>query len=954
MKTKLYLILLFCLFTHVVQANWQRSVANYTRHEYKAANQNWMVEQHPNGWMYFANNKGILEFDGVEWNTYTIHNAKTRAVRMGNDGRMYVGGLGQFGYFVPNPLGGLDYTCLSDSIDKRIVGNIWNIHVTDDRVYFQSDRLVFYLEQNILKQVKYNGEIMCSGIIYNKFYIAADEGLSILSGDRFLPVPFTRQATRSKVVGLLPYEGKVLIVSSRHGLYTYDGKELTYYTTAADSFLSSNQLFCSAMKDSLLALGSVQDGVLLLNTQYNTVEKVSIDNGLQNKTVLSLAFDRSRNLWLGLDNGIDCIHLDSPLYFLFSRKSAIGSGYAACYFRNKLYLGTNQGLYVSDGELAPDRDLTVSRVPGTEGQVWSLAEHDNTLFCGGGNSLMAIDASGSVYPLEGVRGIWGIHAFHTRNDVLLGGSYHGLYILIKENGRWKVSHRIEGAGYSSKTMYVEEMSDAIWVANKESGLFRLTLSDDLKKVAQIKCMNSDNLPAGDNVYVSKINNEIVVSSRQGLFRYNQTKDCLEEHTQLEQQLDGKAPYTYLIQDTQSNIWYVTDGRMKLLRYDAQNKVFFKNAGESYLKDFLIEDFEHIFVYDNRQAVIGTEEGFCLLQYWRRGLSKMPLNLQVRKVYLTGKKDVLVYGRSFTYDTEPLQVSYSDNSLRLQCSVNNFDKQAPAMYSFCLSGDGEAVWSEYGMSNMKEYTDLKEGKYTFRVRALTDKYKEPVETSFQFEILPPWYRTWWAYSIYALLIGSCLYLLYFRISRHQKQLIRQKNQELVKQKQEFKKESELKDQEINTLREENLQSELRHKSEELIQSTLNIVRKNEILEVIKKEAVGINNAIKEENMVAIRRKTLRLISQIDTNIEHDDDLKAFQGTFDSIHHDFFRRLDEQFPELTSKEKMLCAYIKMNLMSKEIAPLVNLSLRGVEISRYRLRKKLRLEEKDNLTEFLQHFN
>lgn len=124
--------------------------------------------------------------------------------------------------------------------------------------------------------------------------------------------------------------------------------------------------------------------------------------------------------------------------------------------------------------------------------------------------------------------------------------------------------------------------------------------------------------------------------------------------------------------------------------------------------------------------------------------------------------------------------------------------------------------------------------------------------------------------------------------------------------------------------------------------------------IKKEVLGISHSISEENLVMLRRKTLRLLGQIETNIEHDNDLQAFQSTFDSVHHDFFKRLEEAYPDLNNKDKLLCAYIKMNLLSKEIAPLMNISLRGVEISRYRLRKKLNLSEGENLVEFLQKFS
>ena len=196
-----------------------------------------------------------------------------------------------------------------------------------------------------------------------------------------------------------------------------------------------------------------------------------------------------------------------------------------------------------------------------------------------------------------------------------------------------------------------------------------------------------------------------------------------------------------------------------------------------------------------------------------------------------------------------------------------------------------------------------------------------------------------------------YYLYRYSSRKQKAIILKQQQEIERQEQEFEKENRLKDQQIVSLEEENLQAELKHKTQELVRTTLNIVRKNEILQDIKKEALSISKAIKEENLVNIRRSTLRLITNIDNNLEHDDDIQIFENAFDSVHHDFFKCLDHRFPNLNKKEKMMCAYIKMDLMSKEIAPLLNISLRGVEIARYRLRKKLGLEEGANLAEFLQ---
>ena len=166
------------------------------------------------------------------------------------------------------------------------------------------------------------------------------------------------------------------------------------------------------------------------------------------------------------------------------------------------------------------------------------------------------------------------------------------------------------------------------------------------------------------------------------------------------------------------------------------------------------------------------------------------------------------------------------------------------------------------------------------------------------------------------------------------------------------------EQIANLREEKLEIELRARQQELVQSRMNVVRKNEMLLDIKKTAVSLNNALpsgaeikKSELLTTIKRRVTRLIGQIDTNIEHDDDLEAFKDSFDTVHHLFLKTLDERYPTLTHKEKMLCAYIRMNMLSKEIAPLLNISTRGVEISRYRIRQKLGLDQKDSLTKFLQ---
>ena len=946
----IFLSLFLVMHTASVHADWQRSITNYSRHSYKAASQNWMIKQHRNGWMYFANNKGLLEFDGTHWDTYPIYNAKMRALES-SDKRIYAGGLQQFGYFEPNELGKLTYVCLSDSINKQTIGNIWQISATESSVCFQSDNRIFLYENDRIIQIPCN-DIVYSTLINGHFYIATTHGIYILNGHTLTELPHTNQVvinfSEKRIVGMFMYKGQPLIVNRQGELLYYEAESWKrVYQTELKEVLQNSQLFCSALCDHILALGTIQNGVILLNLETGMTEHISTDNGLQNKTILSLTFDRDRNLWLGLDNGIDCIHLHSPL---LHSGPALGSGYTSCLYQGKLYLGTNQGVFISDYPIVPNKQHHIKAIPQIIGQIYSMTVYDNQLFCAGSNELMVIDGT-QIYQVPSIRGVWWIKSLPS-TDKLLAATYTGLYLLKKENGKWTICQKVKGGSYSSKTLYIEPMTGVLWTANKEGGLHRILLSADNDSIIRTRCYNSPQLPTGNNVHVATVNGEIVIASRNGLFKYNPLKDELERHHELEQLLDGNMAYTYIKQDSLRNIWYVTDGILKLLRYNTHKGCFYRNKNEELLRDYLIEDFEHVNVLANGDAFIGTEEGFSLFHFHEKPQFRHMPDLQVRYLYLTGIRDSLIYGQSYLPNHKRIQIPYTNNSIRIEYSSDSYDKSLTFLYSCRLEGPIHTDWSQPSENMMKEYTMLPKGTYTFYVRTSIDNEKS-VMASCSFEILPPWYQTWW-FMLACLLLGlSLMYYFYHAIQTRQKQALMMKELELYRQKQEFQKEGTLKDQRINSLKEENLQAELRHKSEELISKTLNVVRKNEILQDIRKEVLNISHSIKEENLVAIRRKTLRLINQIDTNIEHDDDLQAFQSSFDSVHHGFFRRLEEQYPELTHRDKLLCAYIKMNLLSKEIAPLMNISLRGVEISRYRLRKKLNLSEGENLVEFLQQF-
>lgn len=918
------------------QAFWQWALTNYTRGDYHAANQNWMIDQDAEGRMFFANNKGMLVYDGVYWDTYALRQGvKMRSVKVvGN--RVYAGGLGEFGYFVPKLTGEFQYVSLSKHFARKKVTNIWHIARLGNRIVFQGDRSLFVYDGHKVRKLAHRDGFNYCEAVGNTLYVSTRQGPARLTRKGVEPLPGCVLPAGSEVVAMQGYEGGLLIVTAHHGLFRYAYGKAEPLLTGAEPLLRSSRVTCAAVSAHFIALGTSSEGAVVISRSSGKVTRLAWAQGLQNTSLLALRFDGENNLWLGLDNGIASVELHSPLTFLNTGASPVGGGSASCVYGGQLYLATHQGVYRSEVPAGSVQETSVSLLPGSEGAALSLDVYDGKLFVGGRNYFLLVDGNRiTSFPL---RGVWGVRAVPQCPGVLVAGTFWGLYRLEKQGAAWVPTGLVKGLSLSAKTLFAERNRRVLWVANKEMGLYRVGLSVDARKATFVQCVNSKEVPKGTNVCVAQINNNVVVASRHGLFTYNEEEGRLVRFHALEKRLGVHTGYTYLRQDGLRNVWFVSGG-MLFFNADFADEAITEGRSGSlqesrtygpFLSDCLMEDFENVTTVDGAHAVIGTEEGFAMLHTGNRLANRDRVSLHIRRVYLTNGADSLLplHGKH----GKPVEVDYANNSLRIHFGATNYNRSRTVLYSFCLEGDGKTEWSPYTTTTTKEYTNLPEGDYVFRVRIMRNHAREPLTASFAFTVLPPWYRTWWAYTLYVMAAAAIALMLWWRHKRGQELLLERKNLELLKQEEAFKRERALKNE------------------YELVQSRMNVVRKNEMLEAIKKTAMSVNMSIDDNNLPSVKRRIMRLISQIDTNMEHDADIEAFQGSFDAVHHDFFAKLSQCFPELTHKDKMLCAYIKMNLLSKEIAPLLNISVRGVEIARYRLRKKLGLDEKDSLTAFL----
>jgi DNA-binding CsgD family transcriptional regulator len=271
------------------------------------------------------------------------------------------------------------------------------------------------------------------------------------------------------------------------------------------------------------------------------------------------------------------------------------------------------------------------------------------------------------------------------------------------------------------------------------------------------------------------------------------------------------------------------------------------------------------------------------------------------------------------------------------------------YSYFLRGF-DKDWSEWSKKTEKEYTNLPAGTYNFEIKAKSNLGNESMIESFSFSVLPPWYKTNWAYFTYALLFVILVFGLY---QWQRKIFMNQQRRHEVEQKRLqylHQLEMEKSDKEIVKLKNEKLQAEIDHKNKELASAAMHLVQKGDLLADIREELAHLKKGNNGNGSADEFKKIQRILNEENTI---DKDWEQFASHFDTVHSDFLRILKMHFPTLSAHELKLCAYLRMNLSSKEIAQLESISVRGVEISRYRLRKKLGIHTEVNLFDYLMNF-
>ncbi len=934
-------------------------VMNYSKQSYSAGLQNWDIKQDKNGIIYIANNEGLLSFDGRYWNLYPLPNKTiVRSVEIGADNKIYVGGQDELGYFAPAKNGLLQYHSLTQFIpvkDKSF-GDVWDIIAFHKNIFFRSTNKIFKFTNEAIgtyhaaSEWTYLG--ICNGHLYAHDY---KSGLMSFETEAWKPLPLKSEIPlNDPVTAILPIQKDSALISTlKHGLFILSKTGISKLQSVNNQLFGNERIYAATrINAEWIALATSNSGVYITDLKGNIIQSFSRREGLQNNNVLSIFLDRQSNLWLGLDNGIDLIAYNSAIKQI-NPFLQDGSGYAAIIHDDHLFIGTSNGLY--SVLLKQMKDISFSKgnflkVNNTKGQIWGLAEINNQLLLGNHEGASVIKGN-TAQSISSNPGFWNFLPLSGTfpSSQIVSGNYKGLIFFdFDKKGRFIPSPGGSGFQESSRFVAIDKY-DHIWVSHPYHGVYKIVKNRN-KPDLTYTYTDKNGLPSALNNHVYKIKNEVVVATEKGIFSYNQQKDRFEPSSYYKKLL-GAQSIRYLKEDQSGNIWFIHEKTVGVVDLSG------KKPAIIYLPELnnkMLSGFEFIYPVNENNIFLGGEKGFFHINYEKYKQTLPGLQVQIRTVRIINKTDSLLFGGYFKDVNEKQfqgahqipKVSNGFKTIRFEFSSSLFGYQLNPEYSYRLKGFDEN-WSGWTKRTEKEYTNLPPKNYILEVKVRNNLGKESAITPYAFKILPPWYQTIWANILYMLFFSSVLFYLY-KWTRKKFQLQQAKHEEEQK-KLLYIHELELSktESELVALRNEKLEAEINLKNSELASSAMHLVKKGELLSKSKGELAHVMKGLDNPQTIAELKKMIKILSEDDNMAK---EWEGFAKHFDKVHSDFLAELKDKHPAITPNELKLCAYLRMNLSTKEIAQLLNITVRGVEISRYRLRKKLQIPSETSLFNYL----
>ncbi len=911
MIKKIYLFI--CLVVAFYTVNSQELlpfVENYNKSNFEGDNQIWNVVQGNDKAMYFANNHYLLRYDGVKWEKYTLPNKTIIRSVFVEENKIYSGSYKEFGYWYRKGAK-MYYVSISNKnnvFKENESDEIWKIFKLNNKIYFQSFNKIFVYDGKKILKRKLPFLISYSFIIKNQIFLATvQNGVYKMTDSNFEKLDGLSALENNVIHSIEMYDNKIYFFTKKNGVYIQENGVLSSWKNPLNETLKiANINVAQFIKNNKLIIGTGSKGVFIFDMQTGLYKNINRNNVLMNNSVLSLTQDDEDNLWLGLDNGMAHIEVNSPISIFYDKSGILGSVYSVANTSGGYLMASNHGIFQYT-----NKQLTL--LNNTQGQAWNITKID-TKYVIGHNEGTFVFQNGLFEKSNSVSGGWNLVKSNVGN-YYLQATYSGVSIYRNVNN---LNDRIVIDSLLNPIKYVAQNNkNEIWAADNYRGLYKIVLNDYFKTIRVDNITQNSKIKNDFGVKIFEFRNEILFLIDNSWYTFNSITNQLEPNTIFNLNFKNVSD---IVGIDQNHFMIIQDGL--LYHVDVKGNDFIKHSiQEKYYKGKLINDNLKIFK-DKNNYLLNLDDGFISLELNYRAKQKTTIKIEA-----------FSNGRLVDNDSK---IKYN-SELKLFVITGIYGANHPYLYyktetsnKFIPIKSGMIVLNNLESGNHQVSIFSHDGSNYFKIK------------EFEFRVTKPWYFSFWMVALYFIVVGTILYVYYkWNLMRYSQKLAL-REEELKHQKKileiELKAENELNIQEYEK---HILELEVQSKSSEVAGKSLSIAKQSEMIENIQTilDTETDFNKLKSEIKKAIK-----------INSVNKHEWEAFESNINQIHKEFITNLTHQYKNLTPKDIKLCIYLKMNLSSKEIAPLLNISFRGVELHRYRLRKKLGLMQDENLTKFL----
>ena len=732
----------------------------YAPRDYRAQPMNWGVAQDARGLVYLGNADGVLEFDGQRWRLIRVDNdTVVRSLGADSRGRIYVGAVGEIGYLQPDQSGSTQYVSLLEKLpaDARDFADVWDTLSTSTAIFFATDRKLFRIRGE--QVTVWKGEPQFHGLFHvgqRVFVRQPGRGLLELIDDQLQLLPQGETFADERIYAMLPAPStpasadEILIGTRTQGFLLLTETGLRPWPTEIDAELKRDLLYDGLLTSKgQLALGTLQGGVYLLDAQGRLRLQLDKANGLPDSGIIALFEDREGGMWITTDNGVARVELDGAVTRFDDRNGLVGTSFAVYRHLDRLFVGTAQGLYW----LRPGPNAKFQRIEGIDGQTWGLQSLESTLLVANYQGVYAVEGEQATL-IRGVDPAYAISRSRSDPSRVFVGLRTGLASMRQVDGTWQDEGQLPGIRDEIRTMF-EDVSGWLWLGSYSSGVLRVRLpAASTEAVLEIERFGeAAGLPSLNNNWVYPIADEPRFTTLDGIYRFDSANKTFHRDAEFSGLFSGPRQISSLHDDPDRGVWlFAKDHKQGLERAGLAAQL--PGAGYRWQSRTLgavegakTEGMQRI--ERDANAVIWFAGADGLHRFDPRVESNLdqPFACLLRRVASINGR--LVYGGNGELPRPTL--AYDENALRFEFSAASFAGSEPALFQVQLEGSDQG-WSDWSSESYKDYNNLFEGSYRFRVRAKNAYDTISREAEFSFVVRPPWFRTTWAYLTYALAVA----------------------------------------------------------------------------------------------------------------------------------------------------------------------------------------------------------